>query len=317
MVSKVDKAVSETQKDETQEIPKFLGTLKDEHRYFQSLFDIAHEQQELLEDDGDVDLDILQEVLQYLAEYPDDYHHPREDLMFDRLREMDSESGKIIDKVLEGHEEIHKESNRLYFTVMRANNGENIRRGKLSGDLERFVAGYEKHMHEEEDLVFTRALETLSDEDWTELDEQMEQVDDPLFGTRVRRRYRHLANVLEARLGVAKRDLVAAEYLSLGALIDSFIMISETTINLGYILSDRTGQTWRENFATARDTLKSGKFIEIAKLPVRLNENSLNNLRDGFQETKVLLRKAAEDIRTPYNMRVDTLKDILREDFGG
>jgi hypothetical protein len=50
---------------------------------------------------------------------------------------------------------------------------------------------------------------------------------------------------------------------------------------------------------------------------VRLNENSLNNLRDGFQETKVLLRKAAEDIRTPYNMRVDTLKDILREDFGG
>ena len=308
--------MSQTQKDETQQIPGFLGTLKDEHRYFQSLFDIAHEQQELLENDGDVDLDILQEVLQYLAEYPDDYHHPREDLMFDRLREMDSKSGKIIDNVLAGHDEIHKEGNRLYFTVMRANNGENIRRGKLSGDLKRFVSGYEKHMHEEEDAVFTRALETLSNDDWAELDEQMEHVDDPLFGTRVRRRYRHLANVLEARLGVAKRDLVAAEYLSLGALIDGMITISETTVNIAYILRDRTGQTWRENYAAARDTVRSGKFVEIVKLPSRLNENSLNNLRDGFHETKDLLRKAAEDIRTPYNMRVDTLKEILREDFG-
>ncbi len=308
--------MSRTQADKTQQAPGFLRTLQDEHRYFQSLIDIAIEQQKLLEEDGDVDLDILQDLLQYLAEYPEDYHHPREDLMFDRLRELDPGSGKHIDKLLEGHASIHEASNKLYFMVMRANNGESIRRGQLSRDLRQFIDSYEEHMHDEDDVVFVRAKKALNDNDWEELEEGLEHVDDPLFGTRVRRRYRHLANVLEARLGVAKRDLIAAEYLSLGALIDSMITISDATINIGYILRDRTGQTFRENFATARDTVKSGKFVEIVKLPSRLNENALDNLRDGFQETKDLVRKAAEDIRTPYNMRVDTLKDILREDFG-
>ncbi|MDH3616407.1 MAG: hemerythrin domain-containing protein [Gammaproteobacteria bacterium] len=306
----------ETPEVEDEEVPEFLATLRDEHRYFQSLLDIAREQQELLENKGDVDLDILQDVLQYLSEYPDDYHHPRENLMFTRLREVDGGSGRLLDRLLAGHHEMEKESNRLYFTVMRANNGENIRRRKLSEDLNRFVEGYEKHMDDEDNVIFLRALNALSDKDWAELDDGMEHVEDPLFGARVRRRYRHLANVLEARLGVAKRDLIAAEYLSLGALIDSMITISETTINISYILRDRTGQTLRENFATARDTVKSGKFVEIVKLPSRLNKNALDNVRDGFKETKDLVRKAAEDIRTPYNMRVDTLKDILREDFG-
>jgi len=312
----VDRSVRRTQTDETQQVPEFLRTLQDEHRYFQSLIDIAIEQQRLLDEDGDVDLDILQDLLRYLNEYPEDYHHPREDLMFDRLRDVDPESGKYIDKLLEGHINIHDTSNKLYFTVMRANNGENIRRGKLSRDLKQFVDGYEEHMHDEDNVVFTRALEKLGNDDWAELEDGLEHVDDPLFGTRVRRRYRHLANVLEARLGVAKRDLVAAEYLSLGALIDGMITISDVTINIGYILRDRTGQTVRENFATARDTVKSGKFIEIVKLPSRLNKNAIDNLRDGFKETKELVSKAVEDIKTPYNMRVDTLKDILREDFG-
>ena len=190
-------------------MPEFLHTLQDEHRYFQSLIDIAIEQQTLLEENGDVDLDILQDLLQYLAEYPDDYHHPREELMFNRLRELDPASGKYIDKLREGHVSIHDAGNKLYFTVMRANNGENIRRGKLARDLKQFIDGYEMHMHDEDGIVFLRALNALNDDDWAELEDGLEHVDDPLFGTRVRRRYRRLANTLEARLGLAKRDLVA------------------------------------------------------------------------------------------------------------
>lgn len=299
-----------------QPVPEFLQTLRDEHRYFQSLLDIAQEQQKFLAEGGDVDLDILQEVLQYLAEYPEDYHHPREDLMFTALRSVDPDSGRILDRLLAGHEDIHKESNRLYFTVMRANNGENIRRRKLAEDIRKFVDGYERHMDEEDNVVFLRALNALSDKDWNDLSEGMEYVDDPLFGTRVRRRYRHLANVLEARLGLAKRDFVAAEYLSLGALIDGMITISETTINLSYILRDRTGDTLRENVKATRDGINSGKFIEIVKLPSQLTGNSLKNLRGGFEDAKDLLSRAVEDIRTPYNMRMDTLKDILRDDWG-
>lgn len=300
----------------TQPVPDFLRTLQEEHRYFQSLIDIAIEQHKLLEEDGNVDLDILQELLQYLTEYPEDYHHPREDMMFDRLREVDPGSSEHIDKLLQGHETIHDASNKLYFAVMRANNGENIHRGKMARDLKHFIDGYEKHMHDEDGVVFVRALQALNDDDWEQLDEGLEHIDDPLFGTRVRRRYRRLANTLEARLGVAKRDLVAAEYLSLGALIDGFITLSDTTVNIGYILRDKTGQTFRENMDATREGIQSGSFVKFVKLPTTCGGNALRNARDGLKETRELVRKAVDDLRTPYNMRVDTLKEILREDFG-
>ena len=187
------------------ETPEFLKTLQDEHRYFQSLLDIAGEQQKLLAEKGDVDLDTLQELLQYLAEYPEDVHHPREELLFNRLSAADPGSKEILNNLHSGHEDIHKESNRLYYKVMRLNNGERIQRVPLARQIERFVMHYEKHMRDEEEHVFEHALEVLNAGDWTSLQDSLEVVDDPLFGTRVRRRYRRLANVLRERLGVAKR----------------------------------------------------------------------------------------------------------------
>ncbi len=117
-------------------------------------------------------------------------------------------------------------------------------------------------------------------------------------------------------MGVAKRDLVAAEYLSLGALIDGFITLSDTSVNIGYILRDRTSQTFRENLDATREGFRSGSLADVVRLPTTCSSNALRNARDGFRETKDLVRKAVEDLRTPYNMRVDTLKEILREDFG-
>lgn len=297
-------------------MPAFLKTLREEHSYFSSLLQIVSEQRKFIADGNEVDFQILQDALRYLSEYPEDYHHPREDLLFDRLQsKVGQRSGKMLTSLLRGHEQIHKESIRLYFTVMRANNGEDVRRSKLAEDLGFFVDAYDKHMRDEDDVIFRRALEVLDKDDWEALDEGMEKVEDPLFGTRVRRRYRHLANVLETRLGVAKRDLVIAEYLSLGAVIDNLVTISEAAAGLGMIVLDHTGQTFRENMSAARDTVGSGNIGKVARLPFALGGNAIKHLRSGFTESRELVSRAIDDVRTPYAMRVDTLKDILREDW--
>jgi hemerythrin-like domain-containing protein len=315
-VSKVNRARKARKvKVKAKRLPRFLSTLREEHRYFESLIEIAREQQELLASGGEADFKILEELLQYLTEYPEDYHHPREDILFARLREIDPESGVMLDSLLSGHEEIHNASSHLYYTVMRANSGENIRRKRLADSLDRFVQGYEKHIHDEDEIIFARALEVMTDQDWADVEGGMEHIEDPLFGKRVRRRYRHLANVLEARIGVAERDLVVAEYLTLGALIDSLMTISDATVNVGAIVRQKVNQTLQENLSATRDGFGSGEITEVLKLPSRYGDNSLRNLRNGFSESRDLLCRAVEDIRTPYNMRVDTLKDILREDW--
>ncbi|MBT8080251.1 MAG: hemerythrin domain-containing protein [Gammaproteobacteria bacterium] len=293
----------------------FIDSLRDEHHYFRSLLDIGREQQVLLKKGGRSDLGILQQVLQYLAEYPEDYHHPREDLLFDRLRALDPDSESALDALLTGHEAIHRESNRLYFTVMRLNNGERISRDRLARDLEQFIDAYEQHMLDEDDGIFLRATEMLADADWAALDDELEEIEDPLFGTRVRRRYRRLANYLEARLGVARNDFAAAEFLTLSALLDGVLTVSDLGINLGFVLRDKAGQTWRENLAAARDTVDSASLPGLAGLPLKMADNAFRNMRGGMRESGELIRRAAEDLRTPYTMRMDALKNILREDW--
>ena len=137
--------------------PAFLSTLYDEHRYFQSLLDIVREQQEMLEDGYRPHLSLLREALEYLADYPDDYHHPREDLLFDRMRNTSTDTQRALDSLIAGHDEINRESNRLYFAVTRACNGEDVRPRKLAEGLKYFVDQYEKHMQVEEEKVFSLA----------------------------------------------------------------------------------------------------------------------------------------------------------------
>ena len=132
----------------------------------------------------------------------------------------------------------------------------------------------------------------------------------------VRRRYRRLANYLAARVSVAKSDLVAAEYLSLGALIDGLVTISDTSCDLGSIVRDRTSQTWRENVQATRDGLGAKSFIEFVKLPGHYSGNTLRNLRGGYQECRDTIRNAARELREPIDMRMNVLKDVLREDWG-
>ncbi len=306
----------QAQSQPVQQPPAFLSTLRNEHRYFQSLLDICRDHIDRLAAGSDTDLDVLEDALRYLAEYPEDYHHPREDLLFDRLRSVDRSSGPILDKLLSGHDTIHTDSNDLHHLVMRLNNGETLDRSLLAAKLARFVDGYETHMRDENEVVFTRAEQELDPEDWENLDAALEHVEDPLFGTRVRRRYRRLAAVLEARLGVARRDLIIAEYLSLGAVVDTMIKLSETGISIGYVAFDRSAKTWRENLATTRKGLASGRVTDAAKLPLKLLHNTLGNIRGGFSDSSKLLRDAVTDIRTPNDMRLDTLKELLRDEWG-
>ena len=53
----------------------------------------------------------------------------------------------------------------------------------------------------------------------------------------------------------------------------------------------------------------------LSRLPFELGGNSLKHLRGGFEEAKEVVSRTVEDIRTPYDMRMDALKDILRDDW--
>ncbi len=66
-----------------------IDSLHEDHANLAKLLD-ALERQPALFDDGETpDYDIVQGVVDYCLNYPDRYHHPKEDLVLERLQALD------------------------------------------------------------------------------------------------------------------------------------------------------------------------------------------------------------------------------------
>ena len=297
--------------------PQIISTLKDEHRYFMALLNVLSEQQRLLENAQDIDHLVAEEILEYLGDYPDEFHHPREDLLFKRLQMANPETKEIIDPLLADHKEIYQQSHDLHARLSKAKGTESLDRSSLASQLKRFVQNYKKHMKDEEERVFQLALETLTEEDWRVVDSSMEFIDDPLFGTRVRHRYRRLAHTLTERIQVTQDDLVVAEYLGLEDFIDATIAITVATGRVGSIFAKRTSKTLRDNLNVVLSGIRSPTLADLAKLPIVCGKNTLHNFVGGYLDCKETLRQTARELKEPYEFRMDVLKKTLRKDWGG
>ena len=93
--------------------PEIMVTLNSEHRYISSLLEALAEQADNLLPGRKPDYALMHDIVRYMASFPDEYHHPREDLVFDRLVARDPEARPIVEELLEGHREINRRSREL------------------------------------------------------------------------------------------------------------------------------------------------------------------------------------------------------------
>ena len=54
------------------------------------------------------DLEVLDDSLRYLINYADRIHHAKEDIIFQRLQEVDPNSSELIDNIFNEHQELFK-----------------------------------------------------------------------------------------------------------------------------------------------------------------------------------------------------------------
>ena len=195
----------------TSKVPEFLKTLRDEHSYFKSLLDIVSEQQKFLADGKDVDLQILQDALHYLSEYPEDYHHPREDLLFASLARNDRGFGKFEKRLEREHRTIRTYNEQLFAELRGITAGRRVQQHQLRQSLQRYVSGYRQHLRFESREIFPRAKGKLNKRELQRLSAKTRYIDDPIFGTEVQKRYRRLVRHLVASAADLGFDLASAE----------------------------------------------------------------------------------------------------------
>lgn len=135
------------------------------------------------------DYDIVQGVVDYCLAYPDLYHHPKEDLVYEKLRIRDEALADRIGDVVADHERLARLTRRFAAAVHNVLQEVDVSRDAFEQTANDFLYAYRSHMREEEEQLFPAALRALTEEDWREIDSKVTRPEDPLFGESGDRRF--------------------------------------------------------------------------------------------------------------------------------
>lgn len=173
-------------------MPDVLDQLRREHHDLEKLIGVLERQLVTIENGKIFDFNILQSVFKYLGNYPDLLHHPREDLVYDRLKQRDPALAGGISDIVAEHFELESMTRRIAGLVeARLHFAPAPDEGLVERGRE-FVDFYRRHIAVEENELFPRALVVLDDADWAGIAVAVSPETDPLFDGTVAAQYQAL-----------------------------------------------------------------------------------------------------------------------------
>lgn len=142
------------------------------------------------------DYDIIRSIVEYFLSFPDLYHHPKEDLVFAKLKQRAPEAADRIGDLRREHEALAARSRELSAGLKAVLDEAQVPRESFVRWARAFIDLQSRHIAMEETEFFPAALASLQDEDWRNLQAQMTAQEDPLFGERVGERFETLRKTI-------------------------------------------------------------------------------------------------------------------------
>lgn len=173
-----------------------LKTLHTEHAHICRILDFLDAQIGLLEKGENPEWDLMKDVMHYMTNFPDIYHHPKEDLVFKRLRERQAGAIPDIDDILHEHGELAQMGQKFRAAIQEVECGSVMSVGDFSKMARSYVDVQRRHVELEERVLFPLAKKFLRPGDWTEVDEAIESRADPIFGNMVKDEYKLIRSAL-------------------------------------------------------------------------------------------------------------------------
>ena len=154
-----------------------LDLLRQDHGNMAALLRMLDRQIGEFRDGRRPDYDVIAAILDYFLSFPDACHHPREDLIFERLRNRDLQAIEAIGDLQSEHRQLAAEA-REFLAALRAVLEEaEIPRDALYARARRFIDRQRLHIGMEESTFFPVAERSLTPADWTELEALMPKTD--------------------------------------------------------------------------------------------------------------------------------------------
>ena len=234
--------------------PPMITALKAEHRHMAAIMALMSDQLDAIERGELAETHVLYETMHYMVSWPDQFHHPREDLIYGLGAELNGEAADNVDSLQREHDEMAKRGRELLGII------QDWRDGTASGATvvkngRDYIQQTYRHMNSEEQLVFPQIAAVLSPADWRELaaSDQLRPMGDPVFGPRVQREFRNMARKL--RRGERRRVERGAmtEWIGIDALLESVNVVSMAADSSRSLTGEHARRAWDESMSILKE----------------------------------------------------------------
>ncbi len=174
------------------QMPNVIAALDRDHANVAKLLELLESEILAIEVGKTPDYPLLQDIMRYMTRYPDRFHHPKEDLLFAQVLKREPGARADVEGLLEEHISIGL-AGRKFRRLLRTSGVDSVDvREQLATSGFAYIRALREHMSKEERKLFALAKVIFTKEDWQVIDEEVDAIEDPLFGTMIADAYQRL-----------------------------------------------------------------------------------------------------------------------------
>ena len=175
-----------------------MQELRLDHRNMAIVLNLLDDIVKVMEAGADPDFELFDEIMRYMTVYPDAVHHPKEDVVYEKLRSKRPDLTEDLAHVPDDHRRIAELGTLLRNEVEAINAGAAVRREKMIEDTAAYSTCLREHMQWEEEDLFSRIDLMLDAEPYKVDISSIEHIKDPVFELEIEAGFRRLLDSLAA-----------------------------------------------------------------------------------------------------------------------
>jgi hemerythrin-like domain-containing protein len=160
---------------------RIIETLREDHRNIEELLLVLEQELSVFDRNERPDYEIMQAVISYFEDYPDCCHHPKEDMIFEKLKARDPVAAESVGDLEAEHQNERKRLRRVADMIRSILTNHEILRQSFDHVMHDFIERERKHMEMEERFLFSTAVNALRAEDWAGIDARWSDWKDSMF----------------------------------------------------------------------------------------------------------------------------------------
>ena len=171
-----------------------MNELHLDHHNVRELLRLLERELDAVSDLSGGDFELMRDIMVYMTRYPDHTHHPKEDLMFGRMRDrgVTADIEHTIAKLVGEHEALAQKGSAFRDMLIGVVDGALVERDTLVEKGRDYSGFLSYHADLEDGTVFLESKRVLDDADWSAIEQAFRDQLDPIFGPIVQREFESL-----------------------------------------------------------------------------------------------------------------------------